>query len=95
MTERVRGLVVNILDVSDSLRYVHMITLEKGRLSAGVRGSMKFRGRFGVAIMPMTYSEFVLYSSDGSSYWQIRWDAYSSSAAMPRSQMAAARVSQT
>lgn len=69
MTERVRGLVVSTLDVSDSLRYVHMITLEKGRLSAGVRGSMKFRGRFGVAIMPMTYSEFVLYSSDGNSYW--------------------------
>lgn len=69
MTERVRGLVVSILDVNDSLRYVRMITLEKGRLSAGIRGSMKFRSRFGAAIMPMTYSEFLLYSSDGSNYW--------------------------
>lgn len=69
MTEKVRGLVVRVYEVNDSLRYVHMITYELGKVSAAFRGTMKFRGKFGNAIMPMSYSEFVLTSSDGLNYW--------------------------
>ena len=69
MTEKVRGLVVSVHEVSDDMRYFHIITFEKGNISVGFRGSMKFRGQFRNAVMPLSYSEFVLHTSDGLKYW--------------------------
>lgn len=68
MTVRVKGLVVRSYEVSSGLHYIHILTHENGKVSAGVRGNITYRGRFGVAVMPMSYSEFVLYTS-GDSYW--------------------------
>lgn len=69
MTVKVRGLVVRSYEITSSLRYIHILTHENGKLSAGVRGSMTFRGNFKIAVMPMSYSEFVLHTGKGEKYW--------------------------
>ena len=65
MLVTVRGLVVGEVIASDNAKYIHVLTAERGKLSALVRGAVRLRGRFTSSTQVFCYSEFVLYERNG------------------------------
>ncbi len=61
----VKGLVVRETVASDNLKYIQVLTAERGRLSVLVRGSTRSRGRFSAPTQIFCYSELVLYEHNG------------------------------
>ncbi len=65
MLYTVKGLVLRENVVTDNLRYINILTAERGRLSVLVRGAVRLRGRFTASTRIFCYSEFVLYEREG------------------------------
>ena len=65
MIETLKGLVLRENLAFDNAKYITILTAERGRLSVRVRGSTKVRGRFTAPTQLFSYSEFVLYESNG------------------------------
>lgn len=65
MLVKIKGLVVRDTVVNDTIRYISLLTEEHGKISVFIKNTAKYRRLWGLPTKVFSYSEFVLYESQG------------------------------